>query len=227
MMSYISGKPPFLLPYPPYFWWSSGAMFGTLIDYWVATGDSTYNNATSQSVLAQIGPDKDFMPPDQSFDMGNDDQAFWALTALTAAESNFPNPPIGSPSWLALAQAVFNEQISRWDNTTCGGGIHWQVFQSAGFPLKNSISNGALFQIAARLARYTNDDLYSNWAIKLWDWMWAIGLIDNENYSVYDSTDSRNNCSSIGKGFWTYNAGTMLIGAAVMFNIVREPCPSQ
>ena len=27
----------------PYYWWEAGAMFGSLIDYWYYTGDSTYN----------------------------------------------------------------------------------------------------------------------------------------------------------------------------------------
>jgi mannan endo-1,6-alpha-mannosidase len=46
MMSYYSGNEtggtPGLLP-GPYYWWEAGAMFGSLIDYWYYTGDSTYN----------------------------------------------------------------------------------------------------------------------------------------------------------------------------------------
>ena len=178
-----------LLPNPPYFWWESGAMWGVMLDYWSATGDSTYNDEAATSIQFQVGQDKDFMPADQAFDMGNDDQSFWALTALTAAEANFQNPLNGSPSWLGLAQAVFNKQTGRWDNSTCGGGIHWQVNSfSGGFHLKNSMSNGALMQLGARLARYTQNDKYADWASKLWDLMWSVGLIDHENWSVYDNT---------------------------------------
>jgi mannan endo-1,6-alpha-mannosidase len=196
-------------------------MWGVMIDYWYATKDDTYNNLTSISVQAQVGADNDFMPADQAFDMGNDDQAFWAITALDAAETNFQAPAKGDPSWLGLAQAVYNEQIGRWDNTTCGGGIHWQVSQVVGsYHLKNTISNGALMQIAARLARYTQQDSYAKWAEKLWDWMWAIGLIDNENWSVYDNTDANLNCSSVDRSQWTYNAGTLLIATATMYNYV-------
>lgn len=216
-----SGQTPGELPYPPYFWWESGAMWGALIDYWSFTGDATYNDITSQGILFQVGNDNDFMPQNQSFDMGNDDQAYWAFTALTAAEANFPNPPSTEPSWLSLAQAVFNEQIGRWDNSTCGGGLHWQVFQAAnGYHLKNTPSNGALFQIAARLARYTHDEMYAQWAVKIWDWMWAVGLVDNVNYMVYDNTDTNNNCTTLDRQMWTYNGGTMLAGCAIMFNYV-------
>ena len=41
-------------------------MFGQMIEYWYYTGDATYNDVVTQGLLAQIGPDKDFMPPNQT-----------------------------------------------------------------------------------------------------------------------------------------------------------------
>ena len=216
-----TGGTPGLLDWPDYYWWEAGGMFGTLVDYWHYTGDTSYNQVTMNAMQWQVGPDNDFMPPNQTFSLGNDDQAFWAMAALAAAEYNFPNPPAGDPSWLGLAQAVFNEQVQRWDNTTCGGGIHWQIYSTnTGFPLKNSISNGCLFNIASRLARYTANDMYAQWAIKIWDWMWAVQLID-ENYNVYDNSDSNLNCTQVQHIQWSYNAATMLMGASTMYNYVR------
>lgn len=52
-------------------------------------------------------------------------EVFWAFSALTAAETNFDPPGDDKPSWLALAQAVFNEQTQRWDTSSCGGGLRW------------------------------------------------------------------------------------------------------
>lgn len=49
-------------------------MWGTLIDYWYITGDTSYNEATSQGLLFQVGPYQDYMPPNQSKQLGNDDQ---------------------------------------------------------------------------------------------------------------------------------------------------------
>jgi mannan endo-1,6-alpha-mannosidase len=103
-------------------------MFMTLINYWYYTGDATYNDQTLAALIWQAGPDSDFMPLNQTKDEGNDDQAFWAMAAMTAAEVNFPNPPTGTPGWVAMVQAVFNLMAERWDNTTCGGGLRWQVF---------------------------------------------------------------------------------------------------
>lgn len=198
-------------------------MWGVMLDYWHTTGDTTYNSQAMTAIQSQVGDDKDFMPVDQTFTMGNDDQAFWALTALTAAETNFENPPKGSPSWLGLAQAVFNEQVGRWDDTTCGGGLHWQAYSfNGGYALKNTISNGALMQVAARLARYTRDDKYAKWATKLWDWMWDMSLIDHENYNVYDNVNSDFNCSidKRDKSQWSYNAATLIVASATMYNYV-------
>lgn len=222
-----TGQVPGLLPYPPdgYYWWQAGAMFGALISYWYNTGDTTYNAITTQAMLFQVGSDIDFMPLNQTSSMGNDDQAFWGMTALSAAEYNFPNPgTAGAPSWLGLAQAVFNEQIMRWDSVKCNGGLRWQAVQTnKGWNLKNTISNGALFNIAARLARYTNDPMYADWAVKIYTWLEGVGFIDAD-YRVYDSADAdTTNCTKIDHNQWSYNVGIMLSGSAVMFNYVSFP----
>lgn len=79
----LSGMTPGLLPGPPptpailnkgYFWWEAGAMFGTLLDYWYYTGDSSYNDVTYQAMLHQVGENQDYLPSNQSNGMGNDDQ---------------------------------------------------------------------------------------------------------------------------------------------------------
>ena len=153
---------------------------------------------------------------------GNDDQAFWAFAVMSAVELNFPDPPAGKPSWLSLAQAVFNEQASRWDTTACGGGLRWQIFTwNNGYEYKNSISNGGFFQLAARLARYTGNQTYADWANKSYDWIIGTPLFTSD-YHVYDGADMSNNCSVAGQIQWTYNIGTFLMGAANMWNHVSR-----
>ena len=51
-----------LLP-APYYWWEAGAVWGGMIEYWLNTNDSSYNNVTSQALLSQISSTNDFMPP--------------------------------------------------------------------------------------------------------------------------------------------------------------------
>lgn len=125
-------------------------MWGTLIDYWKLTGDETYNDVVTQALLWQAGPDRDFMPPNVTASLGNDDQGFWGMSAMLAAENGFPNPPPDQPQWLALAQAVFNTQASpdRHDDT-CNGGIRWQIpFANNGYDYKNSEERATSFRSA-------------------------------------------------------------------------------
>lgn len=141
-----SGQTPGILPGPPpagdYYWWEAGALWGTMIDYWHYTGDTTYNDVVTQALLFQVGPNQDYMPPNVTASLGNDDQAFWGMSAMLAAEVNFPNPPSDQPQWLALAQAVFNTQAdpSRHDST-CNGGLRWQIpLSNNGYDYKNSMA---------------------------------------------------------------------------------------
>lgn len=202
----------------PYYWWEAGAMFGALIDYWYYTGDATYNDITTQALLFQVGPDNNYMPPNQSKSLGNDDQAFWGIAAMTAAEAKFPNPPEDSPQWLALAQAVFNSQALRWDETSCGGGLKWQIFTfNNGYNYKNSITEGCFMNLAARLGMYTHNQTYFDWADKMWDWVSTVGLI-SDTYQIFDGSDDTLNCSEFNHIQWSYNAGVFLYGAAVMWN---------
>ncbi|KAI1080604.1 glycoside hydrolase family 76 protein [Whalleya microplaca] len=214
-----TGDVPGNLP-DPYYWWHAGAMFGTLIDYWAFTGDSSYNDITFQAMQHQVGDDKDFMPKNQTKSEGNDDQGFWAIAAMTAAEMNFTNPDSDQPQWLALVQAVYNEYISRWETSTCGGGMRWQIFTfNNGYNYKNSVSNGCFFNIAARLARYTANDTYSDWANKIFEWEQSVGFI-NDNYNVLDGAGNggTENCSQVNQAQFSYNAGLFMYGAAHMYN---------
>ena len=136
---------------------------------------------------------------------------------------NFPDPPKGKPSWLALSQAVFNLQANRWDKTHCNGGLRWQIFPwNKGYDYKNSISVGSFFQVAARLARYTGNETYSKWADISYDWMIGTDLF-TKDYRIYDGANIAENCSVVAKYQWTYNVGTFLMGAANMYNITKGP----
>ncbi|KAI9743228.1 MAG: hydrolase 76 protein [Claussenomyces sp. TS43310] len=216
-----TGDVPGNLP-PPYYWWECGGMMGAMVDYWYYTNDTTYNSEVSQALLWQAGPDATFMPANQSKDEGNDDQSYWAFSAMEAAETKFPDPPSTSPQWLAMAQGVFNQQANRWDMTSCGGGLKWQIFfTNNGYDYKNSPSNGAFFAMGARLAVYTNNATYADWAEKTWNWMSDVGLL-TANYDVYDGTNDLKNCTDWDRDLWTYNFGVMLLGAAHMYVYTNE-----
>lgn len=84
--------------------WEAGAMFGAMIDYWYYTGDGTYNDVTTEALLFQVGPDNNYMPPNQSKSLGNDDQAFWGIAG--------ENSTLGG-SWCLLLLILSSYECSR------------------------------------------------------------------------------------------------------------------
>jgi mannan endo-1,6-alpha-mannosidase len=230
----LPGQVPGILPGPPpngdYYWWLGGAMWGTLLDYRAQTNDDSHDDIIMQAMTFQVGDDKDYNPKNWSASMGNDDQAFWGFAALVAAETGFTNPPSDTNlDWLGLAQAVFNEQtsIDRRVNDTgmgsnCNGGLRWQVTRTNnGFDYMNTIVNACYLNIGARLARYTEDDTYATKINTTWDLLTRLGYIDDSG-NIYDGAHEEDNCTIINKAQFSYNAATLIQGAAVMYNYVSH-----
>ncbi|KAK7208637.1 glycosyl hydrolase family 76-domain-containing protein [Myxozyma melibiosi] len=205
-----------------YYWWESGAAWGSLIDYQFYTGDDQYNDLILNGMIFQVGDNWDYAPANQTSSLGNDDQGFWGLAAMQAAERNFTNPADDKPQWLALAQAVFNSIALVWGTDVCDGGVRWQKFVfNNGYDYKNSISNGILLQLGGRLARYTGNDTYADWAEKVWQWEEDTGLITSD-YFVYDGASTDDDCATIDSIQWTYNMGVFMAGCAYMYNYTYE-----
>ncbi|EGY13916.1 mannan endo-1,6-alpha-mannosidase DCW1 [Verticillium dahliae VdLs.17] len=222
----VSGQPEMVGDLPdPYYWWQAGALWGAMLDYYHFTGDSSYNDVVIQALTAPVntGPRHDYNPPEHFDELGNDDLGFWGFAVMAAAERNFPQPDPSVPSWLTMALNIFNALSSRWDTTTCRGGVYWQVFASNpnGINYKNSVTNGGLFQLAARIARATGQQGYADWAAKVWDWCIEIGLI-GDRYTVYDGAHGSDDCREVNYVAFTYTTGIFLHGAAVMAEYTGE-----
>lgn len=208
----------------PYYWWEAGGAWGSLIDYTYYTENDTLVPIIKQALTYQTGEDDNYIPLNQSTTEGNDDQGFWGIAVMAAAEKNFSNPSDPKKAWLTLAQAVFNTMSARWDTKDCGGGLRWQIFQwNSGYDYKNTVSTGCLFNIAARLARYTGNDSYSDWAEKIWEWFDSVGLLAvlGDSYYIYDGVEAKA-CDNITKYQWTYNQGLLLAGCAFLYNYTED-----
>ncbi|KAI0880701.1 glycoside hydrolase family 76 protein [Annulohypoxylon maeteangense] len=222
-----SGHVPGILPGPPpdgdYYWWQGGALWGTMIDYWHYTGDETYNDVTFNAMQFQVGENRDYAPSNWTLSLGNDDQSFWGMSAMLAAEVNFRDAPAGEPQWLALAQGVWNEQAAPdHHDDECGGGLRWQIFSTnKGYDYKNTIANGCFFNIGARLARYTRNETYANWATKTFDWIMGVHYIDKD-WNVFDGGHVPYNCTDINRQQYSYNAAILLSGAAYMYDYTNQ-----
>lgn len=96
--------------------------------------------------------------------------------------------------------------------------LRWQVYPYlVGYTYKNSIANGCFFNIGARLARYTDNATYAEYAERTWDWVKNVGYMDDK-YNIYDGAHIDENCTDINKVQFSYNSGVFLLGAATMFN---------
>lgn len=143
-----TGETPGILPGPPpagdYYWWEAAGFFATFLDYWHVTGDDSYNDVVVQGLVHQRGPGDNYMPPNITATLGNDDQCGWALASMIAAENELPEPGNGEASWLKVAENVFDtmawrDDVESGENGTCGGGLRWQVAMfNAGYDFKNS-----------------------------------------------------------------------------------------
>lgn len=212
----------------PYYWWECGAFMGSLLDYSHYTADDSYDSLLTTALSANIGPTNDLMIPKYQGQEGNDDQAFWTFNMLTAAERNLPQVDDASvPSWLSVAENAWNSLSGRWNTSACGGGLLWQIFPENpnGLNYRNSVSNGGLFQISARLYRATGNQTYLDWANKVWDWSVAIQMVD-QNYFVYDGADSSTNCTDMNPISFSYSAGIYMYGAAVLANTTEGDAAS-
>ncbi|AEO66512.1 glycoside hydrolase family 76 protein, partial [Thermothielavioides terrestris NRRL 8126] len=220
-----SGQIPGLVSQPPpggdYSWWTGAVLWSTMLDYWYYSDDGTYNAESLNGLVWQSGPDLQhpFMPPNWTASLGNDDEGLWGMTAMQAAEQNFPRPPAADPSWIELAQAVFEVQAARYAaDDACNGGLRWQLSPvNQGYMYKNTVSTAVFLNLGARLARYTGNQTYAEWAGKAWEWLSDVGYIDAK-YNVYDGAAIESNCSDIDKLQFSLAPAVLLQAAAYMYN---------
>ena len=59
---------------PDTFWWEAAAVWTGFIDYWAYTGDTQFNDRVAQGLLGQVGPNDDYLPPNETTSEGNDEQ---------------------------------------------------------------------------------------------------------------------------------------------------------
>lgn len=170
------------------------------------------------------------MPDAQMGSLANNEQGIWALAAMAAAEHGFPFPEHGDAQgdggWATYAKNVFDDFVARWDTQTCDGGLRWQISPSnKGYDYKDVESNGAFFQLAARLAVYHSDGdgPYAEWARKVFNWFYEVEFI-NTIGSVKDGGDTPD-CDK-GQGheftfeFSGIHSALLIEGAVNMYNVV-------
>lgn len=201
-----------------YYWWEAGIVLDGLIGYSNLTGDKQYDSLVSEGIQWQRGNGYAFMAVNQTASMTNDDQCAWGQAAMSAAEFGFPKPENGS--WIDAAISVFDVMTMRWNTSLCDGGLSMAIYSfNVGSNYKHMASNGNFFLLASRLARFTGNATYTEWAEKIFDWAHGTGFI-TDDYDIYDGAGGEDNCTEFNQVQFTYNHGLFTEGAAVLYNIV-------
>lgn len=106
----------------------------------------------------------------------------------------------------------------------CDGGLSASISGVSGD--KDGLSTGNFFALGARLARYTGNATFGNWAENVFSWAETEGLVGSGG-EVFTSFSSESGCKnvSINEVQWSADAGAFLLGAAHMFNFVSFPPP--
>jgi mannan endo-1,6-alpha-mannosidase len=207
-----------------------------MIKYQMYTKDTSHE----EHIQSALSRNMEELPNRQGYRMarkapeGDKKEMWWIYPALTAMESGFPAPICKSGnvslratgkcnvSWQSLAINAFEEHVERWnaEKTTCNGGLRWQL-KDPGY--KNTVTNGGFFQIAARLARYTGNETFADWATTVWEWTTAVELLETgEEYHVHDGAEDREERECSMDGYfqnqeWSHTLGLYLQGAANMY----------
>ncbi|KAH9904666.1 family 76 glycoside hydrolase [Xylariomycetidae sp. FL2044] len=227
------GMTPGILPGPPpdgdYYWWTGGAVFGTMLDYRNHTGDTQYDDIIRQALLFQLGDSNDYLPANWSASIGNDDQAIWGLAAALAEQTGFAAGD--GASWKDIAQNVFDEQIDDARNVGEGGecpedALRWQLFPfNNGYDYISSAANGLRFNLGAQLALLgqergspsTSNDTAINVAAGTYDPMPEARII-TKDFEVYSGAHAPD-CDDIDKLQFSYASAMYLQGSAYMYNV--------
>lgn len=211
---------------------SSAIMWSSLIEYWHYTGKDNYNSQTLKALAAQAGKKDDFARNLKQYDMNmiTADQGLWGSAALLAAERGYPQPENVDKSWIEMAENAFEGFASYWnEDKRCGGGLPQlpKVVADNMHPsipdVRDMLTQGAFFSMAARLARYTSDKKYADWADKTWAWVEKVGLLNTKTYTIKEPLLSEDcamdedddNAEEVNSNAF------MVLGAAFMYNVTE------
>lgn len=201
-------------------------MWNALLGYSHLTGDKQYDTKISEALYWQKSALDNFMPPNQTRTLANDDQSCWGLAAMTAAEVGLPKAK--DKEWIEYATNVWESQAVRSDfeqqaNGTCGRGLRWQIFSfNLGYSYKNTWSNGNFFLLSARLAKFTGNSTFAQYADKSYQWASNLGLV-TDSFEVFAGTEIRDGaCKNRDRLQFSAVHGIYTEGAALMYNMVSN-----
>lgn len=88
--------------------------------------------------------------------------------------------------------------------------------------MRVALSNALFFNLGARIYRFTGSDQVADYVTMAYSWLESRELIDRKTGAVYDGAHVDDNCTDINKIQWSYNAASLSMGLAYLYNTVSS-----
>ncbi len=189
--------------------WNAYNTFEVLVDYSIATGDSTYLD-----VIKNFAKNKSAF--DNAINAGYDDAQWTGIAFIKVYHLT------KEITYLNKAIYIWNYLVKNsWDNSSCAGGFWWNIEKT----YKNAITNELFITFSTMLYFETQENKYNQWAIKTWNWFKITEMLSKENGKtvikdlVNDGVGT--DCKSNKGAIWTYNQA-LLIGGLTNLWLINE-----
>ena len=188
------------------YWWNAHGL-DVLIDAYLRTQQDTFKVAIDQiyhGIMSKNG--------NTFFNDFNDDMEWMALACLRAYDATHVN------QYISTAEELWLRIIDSWSDIG-GGGIPWKPSDPNG---KNACSNGPAAILAARLYRYSQNEMYLDWAKKIYEWEKKT-LVDPASGVVWDNINFSGSEEGVVQDWtFTYNQGTYIGAATELFLLTED-----
>jgi predicted alpha-1,6-mannanase (GH76 family) len=189
--------------------WDRAEMMEIVLDAYEITKDPKYINRFNAMYTNFIAVNKS----DWMYNNFNDDIA-WAVLFSVRGYLLTDNK-----AYLDKGREQFDKMYARAFTNKYGGGLNWFETKTS----KNSCIQGPAMVAACYLAQATGDKTYYDKAIALYSWS-KVYLFDAATGKVNDNIDLNKRTGLIKIGTWssTYNQGTFLGAATMLYNYTKE-----
>ncbi|MCL2099749.1 MAG: AGE family epimerase/isomerase [Oscillospiraceae bacterium] len=187
------------------YWWMAHAI-DTLTDAYFRTGDTKYKEYADKTLAAVIKRNKGKIINDYY-----DDMQWMALALLRLFDYT------REQKYMIYTEDLWSDIIKGW-NSHMGGGIAWRKQQP---DYKNTPANAPAAILAARLYNTLGDNIYLEWAKKLFDFV-DDNLTDKRTGQIWDGINRMGGGAVDKQWVFTYCHGVYAGAAAELYKITGE-----
>ncbi len=189
--------------------WDRAEMMEILLDAYEVTKDVKYINRFKTMYDNFITDNK----TDWMYNKYNDDITWAVLFCVRGYRLT------GNKTYLEKGKEQFDKMYARAATDTYGGGLNWYETKTS----KNACINGPAMVACCYLAQATGDNTYYDKAIALYTWSKTY-LLNTATGKVNDNVDTDKKTGTLKISTWssTYNQGTYLGAAVMLYNYTKK-----